>query len=177
MKRFWNYLFYFTWKLHNIFWHNYVKKPLNYLFGLSKFGDGYNKKGERAISNLSEDISYNLTIRFSFECMRITSVMLFLSVEIFIFFSLDTNLSEILNFLFGITISHKFNTMAFFISSMVIFPYIFNEILLGFYKEHYIQYFKEFEKDKKNKVGYVISIVSHLGAAILLMALILYFDI
>ena len=25
MKRFWNYLFYFTWKLHNIFWHNYVK--------------------------------------------------------------------------------------------------------------------------------------------------------
>lgn len=176
MKHFWNYIFYFTWQLHNVIGRNCVEKPLDRLFSLSTFWDKHNKRGKKDAKNIIENPYYGFNVGFSFRCMLTTTTLLFANFEILIFFSLDTNLSEILNYLFDITIPHEFNPIAFF-SSTVFFAYISCDILLGWHRNHYIKYFKEFKRQKNVRIGYLLAIAFHLSMIILLIVLILYFDV
>lgn len=176
LKRFWSYIFYFTWKLHCIITLNLFEKPTMRVLRVVPYFARNLEKGKDIHRNIVDNPYCGFNIGFSFRCMLTTTTLLFASLEILIFFSLDTNLSETLDFLFGVSIPDKSDAIAFF-SSTIIFSYILNEILLGWHRDRYIQYFQEFEKSEKSREGYWIAIAFHIGSAILLTILIVYFDV
>ncbi|MGC7559728.1 hypothetical protein [Pasteurella sp. PK-2025] len=153
-----------------------VEKPLRYIFNFFPIFAKNLKKGEKQHRNVLDNLSYGFNIGFAYRCMLSTTVLLLATIEITIFYSLNTSLQEILNFLFDINLKKEINAIAFF-SSIALFSYLLNEKLLGWHEDEYIGYFKKFEKIQDKKLGYIISLLFHLGAILLCILSIIYFEL
>ncbi|WP_109079234.1 hypothetical protein [Aggregatibacter kilianii] len=161
MKRFLNYVFYFTWKLHRTIGINFIEKPTKYILNFIPFFNKNLKKREKYYRNIMDNPEYGLDIGFSFYCMLTTGTILS-SCLLFFFVTL-----------FGISINNKHKLYTFTIVALVI-SYTINEILLGWHKKNYIKLFKEFEKSNKKYKGYITALCYHLGTIILAISIILF---
>ncbi|NEN76013.1 hypothetical protein F9B74_06705 [Pelistega sp. NLN82] len=154
MKRFWNYIFYFTWKFHNVIGYYFVEKPLDYLFGLSNFWDKHNKRGKKDARNIIENPYSGFNIGFAFYCMLVsTEIICVCIISVFVvFFDLDI----------------KNRVSAITVLIIIFLPaYLFNEFLLGWHKKTYLTYFKELERISNKRLGYLITLCFHLGVILL----------
>lgn len=148
MKKFLNYIFYFTWKLHNIIGIYAIEKPIKYILNFIPFFNKNLKKGEKYYRNIIDNQEYGFDIGISFYCMLTTGSIL---SSCFLFF---------LIILFGITIDNKHKLLAFTITALAI-SYVINEITLGWHKKTYLKYFKEFDKEENKTQGYIITLCFH----------------
>lgn len=176
MKKLWNYIFYFTWMLHVSIAKILFEKPLDYLFSLHLFLDQHNKNGKKSYKNVINNREYGFNIGFAYNCMLTTTAVILSIIEISIFFSFNTSLSQISSNLFNIKLNDDVNAIAFF-SSIIAISFLLNELFLGWFRDGYIKYFKEFEKIKDDRKGYFTALIFHLGAAIFLAISIIYFDV
>lgn len=161
LKHFWNYLFYFTWQLHNVAWHYCMEKPLDYLFGLSNFWNKHNKRGKKDASNIVENPYCGFNIGFAFHCMLISTDIIFACI--------------ISGFVVFLDLDIKNRTSSIIIFAVIFLSaYLFNELLLGWHKKTYLIYFKEFERASNKRLGYMITLCFHFGV-ILLGILTVYF--
>lgn len=176
MKKFWNYIFYFTWKLYKAIAKNIFEKLLDYLFGLSAFWDKHNKNGKRAYENIINNPEIGFNVGFAYRSMLVTTIIFFATIELYIFYSLDTGLKQIFLFLFGIDLNGDINTISFFVSILV-FSWLWNEFFLGWHKDKYLKYFKEFELAKQSYMDYLITISFHLSAWFVFILAVIYFNV
>ena len=176
MKKLWNYIFYFTWMLHSIIGIKLVEKPLRYILNFIPFFARNLKKGEQDYRNIMDNLEYGFNIGFAYNCMLTTTAVILSIIEISIFFSFNTSLSQISSNLFNIKLNDDVNAIAFF-SSVIVISFLLNEFFLGWFRDGYIKYFKEFEKIKDDRKGYFTALIFHLGAAIFLAISIIYFDV
>lgn len=150
MKKFWNYIFYFTWKLHCVIGINTIERPLKRILNLVPFFANNLKKGEENYRNTLDNPKYGFNIGFAFYDMLTTSIIM------------SSCFLALITILFNINIdnSHKlwmFASIAFLLS------YIPNEIILGWHKKTYLKYFKEFDKEENKTQGYIITLCFHLS--------------
>ncbi|MBN6065387.1 hypothetical protein HYE66_02795 [Aggregatibacter actinomycetemcomitans] len=161
MKKSLNYIFYFTWKLHNIIGINAIEKPLRNILNFIPSFNKNLKNGEKHYRNIMDNPEYGSDIGLAFYCMLTTGNILF-SCLLFLFINL-----------FGISIDNQ-NKLLSFVATVLVISYTINEIFLGWHKKDYINYFKEFEKSKNEYRGYIIALSYHLGSIIFAIAMILF---
>ncbi|WP_139615008.1 hypothetical protein, partial [Testudinibacter sp. TR-2022] len=145
IKYFWNYLFYFAWKLHCKVGFMLIERPLMYILeSILKFIPIIKHSAAaryRSRRNVLDDMEIGFNIVFVFKFFLtftwIIVVSLFSYLIVYLGIAIDTPLFLTTHFIITIAISHLLNIK-----------------LLAWYNKGYIAYFKEFKKSANNKLGY-----------------------
>lgn len=126
MKKWWCYIFYFTWQVYVSIDNIFVEPSVTYLCRLFPFLNKYKKKSFRAYSYVMNNIECGYNIIFSYRCMLLTTTIIIANLEIIFFYTFKTSLVDITNYIFSVELERKVNFIMFFISSLV-FSYWINE--------------------------------------------------
>ncbi|SMB84798.1 hypothetical protein SAMN05660772_02348 [Pasteurella testudinis DSM 23072] len=145
IKYFWNYLFYFAWRLHCKIGFILIERPLMYLLEsilkfmpMSKHNAATRYRSRREVL---DDMETGFNIRFVFKYFLTLTWAIVVSVFSYIIVYL------------GITINNPHSLTVHFIVTILI-SHLINIKLLGWYNNGYITYFKDFKKRTNNTLGY-----------------------
>ena len=175
MKKWWCYIFYFTWQVYVSIDNIFVEPSVTYLCRLFPFLNKYKKKSFRAYSYVMNNIECGYNIIFSYRCMLLTTTIIIANLEIIFFYTFKTSLVDITNYIFSVELERKVNFIMFFISSLV-FSYWINEFFLQWERSGYINYFKCFEKENREN-GFLLAFLFHFGAVFVFICLVFIFNL
>lgn len=145
IKYFWNYLFYFAWRLHCKIGFMLIERPLMYgLESILKFIPIIKHSAAaryRSRRKVLDDMESGFNIRFVFKFFLtltwVIIVSLFSYLIVYLEIAINNSLFLTIHFIVTIAISHLINIK-----------------LLGWYNNGYLAYFKKFKKSANNRFGY-----------------------
>ncbi len=151
--RLWNYIYYCTWGLLNIFNNTFIKQPISFFveyFPKLKRNWEIGAKDLESFVN-GRDLSVNMS--YSFTIMFLSTNMLLISLSLFLVPLFDSNSSEHL-------------LVYFFILPGI--SYIFNNLLL-WKDDHFKEYFEIFDSQPIKKAHYFYTLLFHFSMFIILI--------
>lgn len=144
--KFWNKLFYLTWKGQNYIGEVLFQRSIHY-FIAAIFPAVRKNKMERDYKSVINDRNKGLNIGFAFQVMFLTTAIIYTILLFSVLFSLNLRLKE---------------NLIYILVTIVTLSYLTNYILL--YKgDKYLKYFKEFDEQPVNKSLYLLATLLHLG--------------
>lgn len=172
MRRFWNYVFYFTWLFISAAGKLFTK-PMEYLL----YKIPYVKKNKE-INEYSYDVVVKnqltgVNILFAYRAMLSTTSIILLNFILFISYTFDIGFVDCIEPWFG-KLDWSYNVWVAGVV-IVLLTSVSNEKLLKWHSNGYVKFFEEFAMIESKRKGYCIMCLFHVLPFLLLICLIMYF--
>lgn len=146
--RFWNYLYYFSWRLQESIGRFLIERPLAYIFGLIPFFRKNWEKGKKDYERFVYDRKLSLNMVYAFCYMLITTIIIYASIALPLVVALDQDVDM---------------NLKYYLLGVLLLAYLTNYYFL-WRNDRYMRYFKEFDNRFFSRIHYFYVILFHVAA-------------